>query len=111
MIEEVRTSLEEISKNDDLITRAGELDACLSWIRDELEDCDISERELKVVDNVCKAHCREFVRTLATYGNSGYEEAGPLSELFLNHIQLWVEIDKEAPGVLVGVRPFFDCIE
>lgn len=111
MIEEIRTSLEEISKIDDLITRAEGLDACLSWIKDELEECDLTERDLKVVDNICKSHCREFVSFLSMYGNSGYEEAAPLSELFLNHIQLWVEIDKEDPGFLVSVRPFFDCIE
>ena len=111
MLEEARRALEETAKIDNLVNRAEGLDVCLSWIADELKECDLTAHEMKVVDNICKAHCREFVSFLSKYGNSGYEEAAPILDLFMNHIQLWVEIDKEHPELLANIRPFFECID
>ncbi|WP_020674698.1 hypothetical protein [Geopsychrobacter electrodiphilus] len=111
MLDEIRNALEKTAKMDNSIDRAEELDVCLTWIEDELEGCGLTDQELERINNIRKAHCREFIESLSGYGNSGYEEAGPLAGLFLHHIQLWGELGRDDPELLTKVQPFFVCIE
>jgi hypothetical protein len=110
MLNQIRSELEKTAGIQRIEDRASALDSALTRIKEILEDEELTEQERKVVGNLIRSHCRQFLVALQPYGNSGYSEALPIFHLVMNHAKLFLDVSEEEPEKFAELKRFVACI-
>ncbi|TLM67371.1 MAG: hypothetical protein FDZ69_04565 [Deltaproteobacteria bacterium] len=110
-IENIRKELDNIQNLSTIEDKAKTLASCLHKIKEIMEYVDLSERDIKLLNNLRISYLRNFVDQLKKYGNSGYSEALPLMNLLLENADIIAQLDEIDPGLTSDLRRFFRCID